>query len=232
MCGWPVSATLKPSHPNGPSKLPRLSHHQSSDLWAELHKQQTVFISAGHERSSRPVCPSSWEALWFTIKIKLTSYANIRGNIYQHWTVRVPSKAGKPLIHCAGPYHSHVLENQRKMWFKTCGSVCSGKEELESTANGSSSLLMISECDRWTLTWRNVFNPRGLFLPAKTLRFLQVQQNIHIFHVHNRQQLRVSVQTSLFSDRSLWFLFTCEHKIEREIDRGGLILHQQMLKSQ
>lgn len=38
VCAWPVSSTLKPSHPNGASKLLRWSHHQSSDGCAELHK--------------------------------------------------------------------------------------------------------------------------------------------------------------------------------------------------
>lgn len=99
------------------------------------------------KRRSLRACPSSWEALWFTIKIKPVLFVIIRGNIYGRWAGRVQWKTGEPLIHCAVAYHRYVLENQRKMWFRTCGSVCSGKEELQSVADSVPSLLMITERD-------------------------------------------------------------------------------------
>lgn len=89
-CVWPVSATLKPSHPNGASKLPRLSPRQSSCWWRKSNKQKLLFLFffcffffsfscfylAGSQTRQTAVCPSSWEALWFTIKITLRLHSS------------------------------------------------------------------------------------------------------------------------------------------------------------
>lgn len=103
LCASPVSATLKPSRPNGPSKLPRLSLHQSSDLWAELHKQQTVlsfYLSGSRTKQSVWFGLHPGRPFWFTIKIKLTLSANIRGEhlLTLNWTSPVKSwKTTDPL---------------------------------------------------------------------------------------------------------------------------------------
>lgn len=79
------------------------------------------------KRGGRHVCPSSWEALWFTIKIKPALFVIIRGNVGQLWSGRVQWKDREPLMHWLEAYQHRVVE-EGKTWWRTRGSVCGGEK--------------------------------------------------------------------------------------------------------